>query len=71
MMDKQAFDLMMSRFDNLDGSIDEIKGMQKDHGTRLGSLEETRAKQRVSLSILSVLVTTFSGVASWLASHTR
>lgn len=66
-MDKQAFDLMMSRFDNLDSSIDEVKTMQVGHGERLGSLETTRTKQRTALSIFGVFVTAFSTICSWIA----
>lgn len=70
-MDKQAFDLMMARFDNIDTNIEQVKGGMKGHNDRLTSLEETRTKQRTVMTVGSVFVTFFSTAISWVIAHVK
>ncbi len=66
-MDKQAFDLVMKRFDSLDSSIGEVKGLCNDLDVRTTSLEGSRIRQRAAISLGGFVVTIFSTVCSWLA----
>ena len=68
-MDKQAFDLMMSRFDGLEKGISDLKTSIKDQNGRVRSLEDTRSHQRGIMAAGGVAVTVFSGFATWVVNH--
>lgn len=68
-MNKQAFDLMMARFDSLEDGIGHIKGVLDDQDRRIGSLDDTRSNQRGIMLGGGAAVTFFAGVATWIVDH--
>lgn len=65
-MDQQAFDLMMSRFDNIDENLSDIKLSSGKHEKRIRSLEDTRTSQKGIMIGGGTAVTTLAGAVTWL-----
>lgn len=68
-MDKQAFDLMMKRFDSVENGISDLKEGMGLYGERIESLEDTRTQQRGIMIGGGAVVTFFAGLAAWLVDH--
>ena len=68
-MDKQAFDLMMKRFDTIEEGIGDIKSTMVSQDGRILSLENTRTNQSGIMVGGGAVVTFFAGVVTWLVDH--
>jgi hypothetical protein len=68
-MDKQAFDLMMKRFDHIDKNMGDIKSTMVSQDGRILSLENTRTNQRGVMIGGGAVVAFFSGIVVWVVNH--
>jgi len=64
-MDKQAFDLLMKRFDRVDQDNAEIKKAAQDSTTRISTLEKKDAHRTGIMVGGGAVITFFSGLVSW------